>query len=903
MPRPLLAAALTLAAATGAAMDAQAAPPAIPFPKALDDAAIAVARLDSILDHALLLGNGDLNALLHCDGGTLVLRVTKNDVWDARLDAQRDPPIPTLARIKQLAAGQWPDRKWILPEGSTWKGPDSYHSHPYPCPRACATVRLGTRPAKPSWRCIRAQGRHNAWQRQAAATVMSIEGRKEASNGYAFGPIALSTDDYTTLRVRLSGTENARFYIDLMDPTNQGIFGSRWRESPTTSEERTFKLPPGKPVGRIILYTWTEDGARAENRFEAVTFEGPKGKLAIDLTLIAPPSCPARLDIRRAVAHVAGAEGGVPEAAVRALAGRNVFLIDSPADATLTPIHVRDLPDPETGDRDGVAWLRQQIPGDPGWPGLSFAVALATRGERKALAVVTSRESKAELDTAIRLARDSAQADPAPLARDHEAAWSRFWAASGIDIDDARLRQAWYQNLYFLRCVSKPGAVAPGLFASLVNDTPAWHGDYHTNYNIQQTFWTAYNTNHPELAEPYDQLIASYFPRARWLARTIFDSGGAYYPHVLFAYEPPPEQCEGPTRRQYIHHVWGFTLGVAGFTVQPVWWHYKHAPSRPFLEQVAYPAVRDVARFYADFIDGCQPGEGGRVVLAPSVSPEHWGWTPKLARNRNGAFDIAMVRYTLEAAIEGATTLGRDAELVARFRKAIERLPAYPTTKGDEPVVVDVEDAPPINYNIAVPACPVFPGDVVTWFSPPAEKELFARTIEGLRWNGNNSMIILAVARARLSMPGTLEWLRAEVEARTRPNRTITLNRLGAHFNRFGHYTEQFAVSMAVGELLLQSVGDVIRVFPAWPQDRPARFRDLRAQGGFLVSAAVAGGEVGPIEITSTAGGRLRLLAPWPTIAVRRGADARPTPLEPDARGIVALDTRPGDRLLLEQAR
>ena len=27
--------------------------------------------------------------------------------------------------------------------------------------------------------------------------------------------------------------------------------------------------------------------------------------------------------------------------------------------------------------------------------------------------------------------------------------------------------------------------------------------------------------------------------RARWLARTIFDMRGAYYPHVLFAYEPP----------------------------------------------------------------------------------------------------------------------------------------------------------------------------------------------------------------------------------------------------------------------------------------------------------------------------------------------------------------------------
>ena len=877
---------------------AHAGEPAIPFPAALDAAAVSVEKLDSILDDSLILGNGDINALLYSDGSNLVLRLTKNDVWDARLDAKLDPPIPTLKRIKELAAGEWKDRKWILPEGSTWKGPDSYHAHPYPCPRACGIVRFGSRPAKPAWRCVRAQGRHNAWERKGNVTVMSIAGAKGASNGYALGPLALATDGYPTLRVRLSGTENAQFYIDVMGEEGGVVFGSKWQETPTKSEQRNFKLPPGRRAARIILYTWTEDGKRAENRFESVTFGGLNGDLPVDLTLTAPPSCPARLDLRRAVAHVAGAADSVPKATARALARVNVFLVETTAAAQLLPNRGGDLPETEVGSRDGVQWLRQQIPGDDGWPGMSFAVALGSTSGRTAVAVVTSRESPDVVERAIDLASGVAMGDQASIIRDHEAEWARYWAASGVDIGDGLLRDAWYQNLYFLRCVSKRGAVAPGLFASLINDSPAWHGDYHTNYNIQQTFWTAYNTNHPDLAEPYDRLIASYFPRAEWLAREVFDCGGAYYPHVLFAYEPPPERCSSPTRRQYIHHVWGFTLGVAGFTVQPVWWHYKVEPDRDFLEKIAYPAVRDVATFYADFIDGCEAGEGGKVVLGPSVSPEHWGWTPKFARNRNCAFDIAMVRTTLAAAIEGAATLGRDAPLVARWKKALTLLPAYPTTKGEKPVVVDVEDAPPITYNIAVPATPVFPGDVVTWWSPPEEKALFTRTIAGCRWNGNNSMVILGVARARLSMPGTLGWLRTEVQARTRPNKTITLNRLGARFNNFGHYTEQFAVSMAVSELLLQSVADVLRVFPAWPKDKDARFQDLRAQGGFLVSAAASGGKVGPIAITSTVGGKLRLLSPWPSLRVAR--PGQPVSAhKPDARGIVELDTRRGERLVL----
>ena len=81
-------------------MKTQAAETAAPFPAALDGAAIAVPTLDGILDYSLILGNGDINALLHAEGGNLVLRLTKNDVWDARLDSKLDPPIPTLARVK-----------------------------------------------------------------------------------------------------------------------------------------------------------------------------------------------------------------------------------------------------------------------------------------------------------------------------------------------------------------------------------------------------------------------------------------------------------------------------------------------------------------------------------------------------------------------------------------------------------------------------------------------------------------------------------------------------------------------------------------------------------------------------------------------------------------------------------
>ncbi|MEN6423906.1 MAG: hypothetical protein ABFE13_00975 [Phycisphaerales bacterium] len=874
-----------------------------PFAEALDNAAVTVDRLDDILEYALLLGNGDINALVYTDSGNIEVVLTKNDVWDARLDTTLDPPLPTLKRVKELSRDVWSDRGLILPTDSTWQGPDSYHAHPYPCPRACARLVLGTGSKRPRWRNIRAQGQHNTWESVAGAGVMSIEGNAGVSNGWLCEPVAFSTDDYPTMHVTLSGSGNAQYYVDVMDSAGSVVFATKWQATPGQTRTRPFALPPGKTAGSVILYTLTLDGRRAENRFEKLQFEGPRGTLSVDLNVPSLPTTRARLDLRRAVAQIDGTTGGPPRATIRALAQRNTFLIEADVAARLEQFRTADTPDAKTGEANGIRWLHQAIPGDLDWPGMEFAVALADVGLHKAVAIATSLESEDPVTAAVEEARAAAEADPASLVRDHEGVWNRFWAASGLEVDDKLQEQTWYRGLYFLRCVSRPGVVAPGLFASLTTGSPAWHGDYHTNYNIQQTFWHCYSANHPELAEPYDRLIRDYSQRAHWLARTIFDLDGAFYPHVLFAYEPPdPSKVKSPGGRQYIHHVWGFTLGVSGFTVQPLWWHYKYEPDRQFLEQTAYPAVRDVAVFYADFVDQCERRDG-RVVLAPSVSPEHWGWTADFERNRNCTFDIAMVRYTLQAAIEGATTLGRDQDLVTRFRAVLALLPDYPCTQADRPIVVDVEGAPPIDYNIVVPTTPVFPGDVVTWQSSAEQRALFSQTLESIQWNGNNSMVMLGVARARLDMPGTLDWMREEIKARLRPNGTLTLNRFGAHFNSFGHYTEQFAATMVLSELLLQSVADAIRVFPAWPRQQNARFRSLRAQGGFLVSSGLTDGSIDAIVVESTAGGLLRLTSPWQRIAVRPSPEGSSRPLTPDAQGIVQVPTRPGDRWVFKEDR
>jgi hypothetical protein len=55
--------------------------------------------------------------------------------------------------------------------------------------------------------------------------------------------------------------------------------------------------------------------------------------------------------------------------------------------------------------------------------------------------------------------------------------------------------------------------------------------------------------------------------------------------------------------------------------------------------------------------------------------------------------------------------------------------------------------------------------------------------------------------------------------------------------------------------MLLQGWGDTLRVFPAMPAAwKEATFHDLRAEGGFLVSAVRRGGRTVLVRVTSLAG-------------------------------------------------
>jgi hypothetical protein len=878
---PLVLAAACLAASIGYGAG-QAVPPAaaqaaaIPHPVALAAAAVEQKQISDPGREALVLGNGDLNALLWEKNGALRLRVTKNDIWDARINTADDPPLLRM-NIRE--------RQWAGGAGA----PASWHQYPYPQPRCAAEVVIGRPSRTGAWEPVRAEGTRNCWRLEKETGVMEIAGARGASAGYRWALDSAASASLVCFKLRLSGAANASYYASVVDAAGRDLVRSGWQDAPTEERELAFPLPAGRAPAALELYVMTRDGRLAGVRYRRIAFEDGQG-LPTGLALGAAQDSvtSARLDLRRALAEVVGAAGR--RTSVRTLADRNVLLIQSPEPVALEEVRAPQLPPARRGETGGVAWLHLRMPGDLDYPGMEYALAIAARGELKAAAVATSFDTReGVLESALRLARQAVAEGAASLVARHEQVWADFWSASGVELGDRFFQDAWYRNLYYMRCFCRPGTAMPiTLYAGLATDQTGWHGAPTLDYNLQQTFWPMLICNHPDLMDPYRQYLADFAPRGRWLAKATYGLEGLFYPVNIFGPEHlvAPGAARSRNARQIAYVPWSYGLGLTGWALQNLWWQYRYQPSPQRLESI-YPLLRDGAEFYANVLEQCRDGADGQAEIGPSFNPEHGPFG-----TFNNPVDLCYFRFLLGAAAEAARRLDRDAALAGRWLRQRSRVPDYETTPlGGQPIVAnwkgaDAQSVP--EHNVAVPIVPIFPGDEITWFSPPERRQLFERTLRWLRHNGNNSHIMVNVARARFSLP------EAYTETRAHFSKIATPNGLYASWPGHGYYlAESWAFAGLAAELLLQSVGDIIRVFPAWPQDQDARFTRLRAQGGFLVSAELRKGEVARLEITSTAGGPARLLSPWPGVKING------RPAAPDPRGVVEWPTRPGEQFVL----
>lgn len=120
------------------------------------------------------------------------------------------------------------------------------------------------------------------------------------------------------------------------------------------------------------------------------------------------------------------------------------------------------------------------------------------------------------------------------------------------------------------------------------------------------------------------------------------------------------------------------------------------------------------------------------------------------------------------------------------------------------------------------------------------------------------------------------------------------------NFSHMG--TEAGSVLMAtINEMLLQSHGQAIRVFPCVPDNYTASFK-LFARGGFIVHASMKSGKVEYIEIESSLNGQCKIVNPWDSKDIyleQTGQDSWDSLSSKGKLNIITFDTSIGCKYII----
>ncbi len=458
-----------------------------------------------------------------------------------------------------------------------------------------------------------------------------------------------------------------------------------------------------------------------------------------------------------------------------------------------------------------------------------------------------------------------------------DGAWREFWSKSGVNLEDKELESIWYRNLYFLNCAAKAGVNCPGLFAnwSFNNIGTAWHGDYHMNYNTQQPFWATFSSNHLELNEPYVELIEFIAEVSRIWAKDYYQMRGTFYPHSAY----PVDMTMNP----YPVPDWGWEIFETPWSVQGLWWHYLYAPDRKFLEERAFPLIKEATEFIIDYMT--RPAAHGpqwaddKYHVFPTVPPELYRLRPGFRFNSDCLVDLTLIKFLFNAYLKSVDILGvqsQEKKNVDDIKKILNNYPDYPKAisekYGEVFVSVDGESTETV-YNVPNNLMTVFPGEDHGLHSDKKTKQVLENSKRNNQNEGGNELVFHHLQAARIGLLD-LDFFKRAVRYCTLPNATSTnyTLQINGRYNdntnpqfmgKMGIWFENFGLPVVINECMMQSYNGIIRLFPNWPDDKEAAFKTLRAAGGFLVSSSIEHGVIQTISIFSEDDNELRMYNPW----------------------------------------
>ncbi|MDF7822780.1 hypothetical protein P4B35_02040 [Pontiellaceae bacterium B12227] len=449
------------------------------------------------------------------------------------------------------------------------------------------------------------------------------------------------------------------------------------------------------------------------------------------------------------------------------------------------------------------------------------------------------------------------------LEKRHREWWHNYMQRSFVEIEG----DDFWEQFYWLQIYKFGGAARPELPIMIDNMGPwftqcGWPGTW-WNLNIQLSNLPSFIANQLEQGSYFTHMI------------DLYDAKGT------FNSATNPDAITWPRTSTYnmIRREGGDTYELGNFTwaLHNYWRFWKYSMDEATGRKL-FALLKKNINYYFDVMT---TDADGTIHLPPQVSPEYnfktepeeRGWAmnrPGLLADTN--YSLQLFDWGLQALIDLNERLGLDDPMAAKWADAKKRLRPFPVNENG--LMVSETHGFDISHRHYSHLMALYPLHTIHPEQGAEAEALFRKSVE--RWLSLPDVLAAYSYTGSSAMFATLgdgeralKQLDGMVTAQglgMAPGvRAVKPNSMYAEDG--GPVIETpLAVVDTMGYMMLQSWGDVIRVFPAMPErwSDETVFHQLRTEGAFLVSAEYARGMTQWIRIESLAGEPLILETDMP---------------------------------------
>jgi alpha-L-fucosidase 2 len=451
-----------------------------------------------------------------------------------------------------------------------------------------------------------------------------------------------------------------------------------------------------------------------------------------------------------------------------------------------------------------------------------------------------------------------------PLRRAMRTDWQDDpFVETNVALPDEEIQGAYDLAAMFYRAASRPGfppITLQGLWSADNDDLPPWKGDYHNDLNTQMTYLAYPTAGLFDQGKCWIDFNEQLLPRYRRFAREFYGVDGAVVPGVM-ALDGTPLGGWGMYSLSPTNGAW---------VAQSFYLHWRYTMDDAFLREHAYPWCAEIA---TALLAIAKPDASGKLLLPLSSSPEIHDNSPRAWLAPNSNYDLALMRWLFGALGEMADAQAKH-EDAAKWSEALAHL---------DPL--DVDDTGSLTFAKGEPyaeshrhfshAMAIHPLGLVSVEGGDRERKIVNATIDRILSKGTSawcgysfawmSCILARAGRAEEALEHLEKFMEGFV---LRNGFHCNGDQSGAGLSSFTYrpvtLEGNFLAMQAVHEMLLQSWGGVVRVFPAvsarWSD---VAFENLRAEGGFHVSAERRAGRTTRVGVRAERSGLLRIADPF----------------------------------------